>query len=268
MKYKILSNVFLKEKKLLLEISVPASFKEAIPGQFLHVRIEGSCDPLLRRPLSIHDCHPNKEGFILKILYEVVGKGTSLLSEKKAFSEIDCIGPLGNGFDLQKLMVPEKKIFIVAGGMGVAPLFFLARKIKGIPKTKFQTPIVVLIGGRTKEDILREKEFKDLGCQVHIATEDGSKGFRGRVTDLLKNILRETKGDRRETICSCGPKPMLAVISEISRQYGISAQVSLEEFMGCGMGACLGCVIRTTSGYKRICHDGPVFDSTDVIWKE
>jgi dihydroorotate dehydrogenase electron transfer subunit len=169
--------------------------------------------------------------------------------------------------------------------MGVAPLFFLAKKIIEVrgQKSEVRKP-VVLIGGRTKEHILREREFKDLGCDVHIATEDGSKGHHGRVTDLLKELLAAScapqviekkdlklKASGKEpvaTICACGPKPMLAAIADIARVKEISAQVSLEEFMGCGLGACLGCVISTTSGYKRICHDGPVFDAGEVIWKE
>lgn len=266
MKCAILSNVFLKDRRLLLELAVPTTFKSAIPGQFLHIRIEDSCDPLLRRPLSIHDVvpHSKKSGLVVRILYEVVGKGTKLLSEKKPFSEVDCLGPLGHGFDLAGL--EEKKVFIVAGGMGVAPLFFLTRRIRESqgPKSK----IHVLIGAKTKNDILREKEFKDLGCDVHVATEDGSKGHKGRVTELLKDLLLTAKSREPGVLCACGPKPMLAAISDIARQKKMPAQVSLEEFMGCGLGACLGCVIRTTSGYQRICHDGPVFDALGIIWKD
>jgi len=292
MKSDILNNVFIKERRLLLELSVPASFKSALPGQFIHVRIEDSYDPILRRPFSIHDvCESRKKNRLtLRVLYEVVGKGTELLSQKKPLSEIDMLGPLGNGFDLDKLRV-AKKIYIVAGGMGVAPLFFLAKKISETRNTKLETRnTIVLLGAKTKHDILREKEFKDLGCEVHVATEDGSKGFKGLVTDLLKGLLTSPRatvpGPKRywagiapsgrngagaplsAAICACGPKPMLAALSAIAHKYKVPAQVSLEEFMGCGLGVCLGCVIRTTSGYKRICHDGPVFDSSEIIWKE
>ncbi len=289
MKLEILNNVFIKERKLLLELSAPASFKSALPGQFIHVRIENSYDPILRRPFSIHDvCESRKKNKLtLRVLYEVKGKGTELLSQKKSLSELDCLGPLGHGFDLDKI-AQAKKIYIVAGGMGVAPLHFLAKKlIEGRkPRTKELLP-VVLIGAKTKNDILREKEFKDLGCEVHIATEDGSKGFKGRVTELLSSLLTSPRatvsGPKRywadiapsgrgaplsAAICACGPKPMLAALSVIAHKHKTQAQVSLEEFMGCGLGACLGCVIRTNSGYKRICHDGPVFDASDIIWKE
>jgi dihydroorotate dehydrogenase electron transfer subunit len=286
MKLGILNNVFIKERRLLLELSAPVSFKSALPGQFIHVRIEDSYDPILRRPFSIYDvCESRKKNRLaLRVLYEVVGKGTELLSQKKPLSEIDILGPLGNGFDLDKLCL-AKKIYIVAGGIGVAPLFFLARKLtdpagRRGPRTKSPGPIV-LIGAKTENDILREKEFKDLGCEVYVATEDGSKGFKGRVTELLNSLLScrpvasprgEQAGTRsaheQSVICACGPKPMLAAISGIAQKCNVPAQVSLEEFMGCGLGACLGCVIRTASGYERICHDGPVFDSSEIIWKE
>jgi dihydroorotate dehydrogenase electron transfer subunit len=269
MKCSVLSNVFIKERRLLMELAVGAPFKPALPGQFLHIRVEDSCDPLLRRPLSIHDIIASRKdgGYIARILYEVVGKGTALLSEKKPFSEIDVLGPLGAGFDLQKIR-KEGHVVVVAGGMGVAPLFFLARKlIQDAQHASGNSKIIILIGAKTRHDILREKEFKDLGCDVRVATEDGSKGFKGRVTDLLKEQLLAFRG-QPSVVCACGPKPMLAVVSAIARQHRVPAQVSLEEFMGCGLGACLGCVIRTTSGYRRICHDGPVFDAADILWKE
>ncbi len=257
-----------------MELAMPSDFPAALPGQFLHIRIGDSTDPLLRRPLSIHDCRHSgkKSGQIVTILYEVVGRGTTLLAEKKPYTELDCIGPLGRGFDLEKIR--SRNVYIVAGGMGVAPLFFLARTMAQDKKDRKK--LIVLIGAKTKNDILRDKEFKDLGCQLHIATEDGSRGFKGRVTDLLKDILSAADKSERglcseaacsSSICACGPKPMLSVVSDIARRNNMAAQVSLEEFMGCGLGACLGCVMDTISGYKRICHDGPVFDASDIIWE-
>lgn len=276
MKLKIIKNALIKERRYLLELAAPPSFKKSLPGQFVHIRLEDSCDPLLRRPLSIHALEEKKNGrgIALKIFYEVVGKGTELLRHAARGQEIDCIGPLGHGFDLKHLMQAEN-IFIVAGGMGVAPLFFLAEKIKEIqnPKSLPHRPagkiqINVLIGAKAQEHIMCEKEFKKLGCEVRIATDDGSKGFKGRVPDLLKKILTSTMDHGLSTICACGPKPMLAAVTDVAKQMNVHAQVSLEEFMGCGLGACLGCVIRTTSGYQRICHDGPVFDSREIIWRE
>ena len=271
MKVKILRQVFIKERHLLLDLAVPKSFEAAKPGQFVHIRIEDSLDPLLRRPLSIHDIAAHQKGGLLscRILYEIVGKGTALLAEKKALSELDILGPLGNGFDMKKLAKAKaSEIFLVAGGMGVAPLYYLAKQLVTRHQSPVTSKIIVLIGGRTREHVLCEKEFKALGCDVHVSTDDGSKGFKGRVTELLRKQLSQVPGSKSQVICACGPKPMLAALAGFGRGQGISVQVSLEEFMGCGLGACLGCVIRTTSGYKRICHDGPVFDAGDIIWTE
>jgi dihydroorotate dehydrogenase electron transfer subunit len=269
MKLTIRQQIFLKEKYLLLELLVPDSFKTASPGQFLHIRIEDSCDPLLRRPLSIHDIEKGrqKNQMVCRIIYEIVGKGTALLAQKKQLAEVDALGPLGKGFDLKKL-VSCQKVYLVAGGMGIAPLYFLAKKIVQIQKTKPGIQTIVLIGAKTKNHILREKEFGDLGLKVHVATDDGSKGFKGKVTGLLKEILLSPQSQEPLAIAACGPKAMLAAIADIAHHAHIPTQVSLEEFMGCGLGACLGCVIRTTSGFERICHDGPVFDAEEILWKE
>jgi dihydroorotate dehydrogenase electron transfer subunit len=271
MKLEILSNVILKEDHYLLELSAPQDFKEALPGQFVHCRIEDSCDPLLRRPLSLHDVDFSaKQGLgIVRVLYKAVGRGTQLLASRKPSMSLDVLGPLGKGFDL-KTLDTKKKIFIVAGGIGVAPLFFLAKQLAARSSGRpVAGKVVVLVGAKTKEQVLCEKEFKKLGCDVHISTDDGSKGFKGRVTDLLKELLPSTlpAGRQALTICACGPKPMLAVVADLAKKNNCQAQVSLEEFMGCGLGACLGCVIRTTSGYQRICHDGPVFDAGEILWR-
>lgn len=268
MKAKIQNNFFLKGHYYLLELALPDAFKKACAGQFAHIRVEESRDPLLRRPLSIHEVSSagsGKKGTI-KILYGAVGKGTRLLSEKKKGGSVDCLGPLGNGFDIKKID-RAKNIYIVAGGIGVAPLFFLVKTLTQRNGVACQKKLAVLIGAKTKADILREKDFKSLGCKVCVATEDGSKGFKGRVTELLTKELDTAVGPS-STICACGPKPMLASIAVIANKHEIPAQVSLEEFMGCGVGACLGCVIKTRDGYKRICHDGPVFDAQEIEWEE
>ena len=262
MKLQILNNIFLKEKRFLLELSATSSFPSISPGQFLHLRIEESCDPLLRRPFSIHDFIRNRKNGngTIKILYEVVGKGTALLSKKKPLSDVDVLGPLGQGFDLSKIE-KHQKIYIVAGGMGIAPLFYLARTLA------VKKPIVFL-GAKTKSHLLGEKEFKKLGCVVSVATDDGSKGFKGMVTAALNKSLQENKSDTQAVICACGPKAMLAAVAELGRRHNAGTYVSMEEFMGCGLGACLGCALRTSVGYKRICHDGPVFDAREIVWGE
>jgi len=244
----------------------------AKPGQFVNVKVNDSIEPLLRRPFSIHRI----KGRNIELLYEVVGKATEILSRKKAGESLDMIGPLGNGFNYARRTLPVRQAgthesgakrslpegdarrILVAGGMGVAPLMFLAEKLKEVKST-------VLIGARIKSEILCEREFKKLGCKVKVATDDGSKGSKGKVTGLLRHLL-STIDYRLSTIYACGPHPMLREISRIAKKYKIPAQVSLDEHMACGIGACLGCVVNTKDGYKRVCKEGPVFGVEKIIW--
>lgn len=250
LKAKLLSNKRVKDNYLHCILEAPAIAKNARPGEFVNIRITDTLDPLLRRPLSIHAV----KGRIIEVLYEVVGRSTQVLSEKKAGESLDIIGPLGNGFSI----LDTRYSILVAGGMGVAPLVFLAKKIGGRRAT-------VLIGAKTKNHIHCEKEFKELGCEVKVSTDDGSKGFKGRITGLLKNLL-STTDSRLSNIYACGPRPMLKEIALISKEKNIPAQISLEEHMACGIGACLGCVVNTKDGYKRVCKDGPVFEAKKIIW--
>jgi dihydroorotate dehydrogenase electron transfer subunit len=232
-------------------IDAPKIAKKAYPGQFVNVKISPDSDPLLRRPFSIHKV----KGSSIKILYEVVGLATRILSEKKAGEYLDIIGPLGKGFSI----INSRISILVAGGMGVAPLVFLAEKIK-----KGKT--LVLIGAKTKGQILCEKDFRGLGYEVKIATDDGTKGFRGYASELLEKILRNNKTTKqRTTIYACGPRPMLKAITQISKTYKIPAQISLEEHMACGFGACLGCVVNTKDGFQRVCKEGPVFAADQIL---
>lgn len=167
------------------------------------------------------------------------------------------IGPLGNGFSFSA-GIKNRNIILVAGGIGVAPLMFLAQRLR-------KGAVTVLIGARTKAQILCANEFKRLGCAVRSATDDGSLGVRGRVTELLEDVLAK-KAAGRPALYGCGPGPMLKAMAEVCRAYGLTAQVSLEAHMACGIGACLGCVVQTTRGYERVCKEGPVFRASDVVW--
>ncbi|MCK4905767.1 dihydroorotate dehydrogenase electron transfer subunit [bacterium] len=233
--------------------------QNSFPGQFLHIKCSSDSQPLLRRPLSIHRVTSKKT---IEILYKVVGKGTYFLSKRKKGEQIDCLGPLGNGFRLPEDQRPKTKDqrLIVAGGIGIAPLFFLTEKIKGLP-------IKVFIGAKTKDEILCAKELKKLGVKIHIATEDGSLGYKGLVSDLLKNNLLSDVCSLSSVIYACGPKAMLKEIALISKKHQIPCQVSFEQFMGCGIGICNACVIKTKQGYKRVCKDGPVFSAEEIDWK-
>ncbi len=274
---KVASNRKVTKNYYLLRLEVPFGFKDAQPGQFVHLRISDSCDPLLRRPFSIHNLvtiktKSRKQKLLLVILYELKGKGTNLLSEKRVGEYLNILGPLGRGFDLQAKNTKDSVNIIIAGGAGVAPLYSLASQFSSArtAKTK-QGKTIVLIGAGTSLKILGEKEFQDLGCEVKVATEDGTRGYKGKITRLFEKTLSklETKAKSRSQInvYACGPEAMLIELSKICAIKKIPLQVSLEEFMGCGIGACLGCAIKTKTGYQRVCHDGPVFNAQDIVWK-
>jgi dihydroorotate dehydrogenase electron transfer subunit len=254
-KNKIVYNKNFKGNYWRCIFDAPFIAKRAKPGQFLNIKLSNGLKPFLRRPFSVH----NISGSKLEILYEVLGEGTKILAGRKKGEYLDIIGPLGNGFDYQKVSKPSsQKNILIAGGIGVAPLFFLSKMIKTRNK-------IVLIGARTKKQVLSVKEFKDSGCDVRIATDDGSAGFKGRVTDLLKFLLPAI-GRQSSTIYACGPKLMLKAVSDISHKNNIPAEVSLEEHMSCGIGACLGCVVKTKKGLERVCKEGPVFNAQHLIW--
>jgi len=229
----------------------------AKPGQFLMLRVSDRINPLLRRPFSIHrliapDGHP--EG--VELLYKVAGEGTQRLSRYKKGAYVDILGPLGNGFS-----IPGNchHIFIVAGGIGVAPMLFMASdlKKKGIDLTKS----MVFLGGRSRDDLLCEKDFMSLGIRPRPITEDGSAGEKGLVTDPLEMAIKK---DRPDIICACGPVGMLRVVARIAAKHTVPCQVSIETIMACGMGACLGCAVAIkgeSDKYLHACRDGPVFDA-------
>ncbi|MCX5706937.1 MAG: dihydroorotate dehydrogenase electron transfer subunit [Candidatus Omnitrophica bacterium] len=247
LKSKILSNKKVGEHYWHCLLETPEIANHALAGQFVSIRLSGGVIPLLRRPFSIHKVN----GRNIEILYEVIGQGTKMFSGKRTGEYLDLIGPLGNGFNYGLRTTSYESQILVAGGMGVAPMVFLAKKLS-------PGRTLVLIGARKKRQILCEKEFKNLGCSVKIATDDGSTGFKGKVTDLLRSLL--------STIYACGPKPMLREVSRISKEFKIPAEISLEEHMACGIGACLGCVVKTKTGVKRVCKEGPVFNADEIAW--
>jgi len=264
-----------------MRILCPKIASRAKAGQFIMLRASKLFDPLLRRPFGIHRLCHEKDKYTLKsspscieILYKVVGKGTLILSAKKKDEEIDLIGPLGNGFYLRQNI---ETAVLVAGGIGVAPLFSLAQTLKGIKgKSTFRTELIVFIGGEKKEDILCLNDFKKVGAKVIISTEDGSSGTKGLVTDLLVNFLSDYPPlkTRNLKFFGCGPLPMLRTLSEIALSRDVPCQISFESRMACGVGACQGCTVTTGISkkgvgeilYQRVCKEGPVFDSTSILW--
>ncbi len=235
----------------------------ARPGQFLHIRIDGSFDPLLRRPISINKVD-RKRGLVF-LLYRVAGKGTLKLSKKKGGQDVDVLGPLGKGFTV-KQPSPDTFLAVVAGGMGIAPLNFLLEELR-----ESASSISVFLGARTGRSLPGQKEVAEMGYVPRIATDDGSLGYKGPVTDLFEKGLacRPTS-----FVYSCGPVAMLKQVSSVLQKHNIPGEISLEERMGCGLGACLSCVCKVKDpyseegfAYKRACTEGPVFPAREVLFQ-
>ena len=226
------------------------------PGQFAHVRILPLKHALLRRPFSIFQASADT----LSILYKTVGQGTEMLSRMQPGEELSMIGPLGRGFNVPQ-PVGETPL-LVAGGYGMAALYLLAQRSpqKGI----------VFVGGRRRVDILCEEEFKALGWEVRVTTEDGSRGEKGLVTHALQAELGRRAPGRK--LFACGPTPMLKAVGRLAAEFNLPAELSLDEHMCCGIGVCLTCVVPIKTGdgweYQRTCSEGPVFDARQVAWEE
>ncbi|MEI8349418.1 MAG: dihydroorotate dehydrogenase electron transfer subunit [Candidatus Omnitrophota bacterium] len=280
---------FLKQLRAdtyLLGFRSPYLVQVAKPGQFVHIKIDEKIT-ILRRPFSIHKISKG----IIHILFRVRGRGTNLLSQYRQGGELDILGPLGNGFDYIQRATSSAQRILVAGGMGVAPLVFLGEKLKEIKNGKIpvyrpsasrlafgsprRTPRdeqagriknTVILGAKNKNEVLAEQEFKRLGFEIRIATDDGSRGFKGTAPELLAKILSvQAPNSLSANIYACGPKEMFFNIAKIIRRYRhVHAQVSFEQFMGCGMGVCCGCAVETKNGYKKVCKDGPVFNLREI----
>ncbi|WP_275450345.1 dihydroorotate dehydrogenase electron transfer subunit [Neobacillus bataviensis] len=238
----------------IYELVVKASLVNQIkaPGQFVHIRIANALDPLLRRPISISSFHHEKEE--LTMIYRKEGKGTSLLATMEPGMELDILGPLGNGFPVEEVSGGETAL-LVGGGIGVPPLYRLSEQLvaKGVK-------IIHVLGFQTESAVFYEKEFLKNG-ETHVTTVDGTYGTKGFVTDVIKNL-------QFDCVYACGPTLMLKALEQ---QYSEKRMfLSLEERMGCGIGACFACVCKkandpTGVSYKKVCSDGPVFRAGEVV---
>lgn len=240
-----------------LTVAAPPIAQAARPGQFLHVRCGATYDPLLRRPISINTV--NRKNGSVTMLYRVIGRGTALLAQKKVGEQVNVLGPLGQPFTFDP---SYRKVALVAGGLGLAPLYFLLQELNIDDLVFFQ-------GARSASEILLTHNIKQLAKELYLATDDGSAGFKGTVVELFVNQLAFQNFD---IVYAAGPQPMLrALCLELKRNH-IKGQVSLEERMGCGVGACLCCNVKIGRGnswvYKRVCADGPVFDAEEVYWDD
>ena len=238
--FNILSNTPLTDTVYQMVLGGDTSAITA-PGQFVNIRLTGK---FLRRPISVCDCEDGK----LTIVYKVVGSGTEQLSAMKD-GELDILTGLGNGYDLS--CCGERPV-LIGGGVGVPPMYLLAKRLIALGKTP-----KVILGFNTKSEIFYEEEFKALGCEVIVTTVDGSRGIKGFVTDALTAM-------DYTYFYTCGPEPMLKAVYRCSKTSG---QMSFEERMGCGFGACMGCSCKTLTGNKRICKEGPVMRKEEILWE-
>jgi dihydroorotate dehydrogenase electron transfer subunit len=227
----------------LLWLEAPKIAQEAKPGQFVMVRCE---DYQLRRPLSIHQ----REGDQIALLFNIVGGGTQWLSERKSGNKLDLLGPLGNGFNVNA----DSKLLLAAGGIGVAPLVFLAEEA-----AKQGKEVTLLYGTASAAQLYPHlPEVK-----VITATEDGSKGKKGMITDILSDFINDA-----DQLFACGPLAMYKTMAKMNELKNKSVQISLEVRMGCGLGVCYGCTVKTENGLKQVCKDGPIFELNDILWAE
>lgn len=224
--------------------------EEAKPGQFITVACGG--DTYLKRPMGIFyaDEKTGEIGFI----YQVYGKGTKILNTRLAGEKLEVLGPLGNSFCIED---GAKSVALVGGGTGIGPMIFCASRIK-------TQDVFSFIGARSKGILCGEDEIGRWSKKVFVSTDDGSKGHKGFVTDLLEDFLERQKVGQ---VLTCGPKQMMKIVADIAAKNSVPCQVSLEEHMACGFGACLGCACETKQGeYKMVCKDGPVFRAEDIAW--
>ena len=242
----------LHERYVLLKLTDSQPLPQMMPGQFVEVQVKGSPSTFLRRPISIN--YVDRESNELWLLVATVGDGTRQLARMQAGDVLNCVFPLGNGFTPA---VSSEKVLLVGGGVGVAPLLYMGAEMMrmGIAPT-------FLLGARTAQDLLMIDIFKRYG-RVFVTTEDGSEGEKGFVTN--HSLLQQERFDR---ISTCGPTPMMKAVARYARQNDINCEVSLENLMACGLGACLCCVEKTVDGNLCVCKDGPVFNIQRLLWQD
>ena len=240
--FEIRSNVALTDTAYKMVLAGDTSAITA-SGQFVNIQLDGL---FLRRPISI--CDYDDETFT--IIYKVVGKGTEAMAAMAPGTKLDILTGLGNGYDIS--LVGEKPV-LMGGGFGVPPMYNLAKKLLAAGKE-----IQVILGFNTAAVVFYEEEFKALGCSVTVTTVDGSYGVKGFITTPLENM-------DYDYFCTCGPEPMLKAVYKATKTPG---QMSFEERMGCGFGACMGCSCKTLTGYKRICKEGPVMKKEEILWED
>ena len=247
----VVSVEHIHERYVLIKLTQALPLPEMVPGQFVEIRVDGSPKTFLRRPISIH--FVDREHNELWLLVATVGDGTRKLAQLQSGDLLNCVLPLGNGFTPAK---PGEKVLLVGGGVGVAPLLYM-----GAEMAKARIEPTFLLGARTQKDLLMLAAFEQYG-RVFVTTEDGSSGEKGFVTN--HSLLQQEHFDR---ISTCGPTPMMKAVARLAKAQDIDCEVSLENLMACGVGACLCCVENTTEGHVCVCKEGPVFNTRKLLWQ-
>ena len=263
----VLSNREVQDGHFLMSLRLPPLFATPLPGQFVMIRLKNRKDLLLGRPFSVSGFHRHEEHVQIEILYRIAGQGTSLFAKLRTGDQVDLLGPLGHSFEIPR---STKKVILVSGGIGIAPIRYLLACLRS--KRFDRTPSVDLfMGAKTLHELLELESIRSSCDSLKVCTDDCSMGHHGPVTEPLEKALKHYPL-KNTLICACGPLGMIRRLSELLAQHPVPCQVSLEERMACGLGACLGCAIavRGENGerqYQRVCHEGPVFNLRDILWE-
>lgn len=245
---KVIQNIQIADNYYLMKVEGDKIPQHSKPGQFFMLQCKDN-SKVLRRPISLH----NVEGNTLEFYYEALGKGTKEFTQLSTGETINIQGPLGNGYDTD---LKGKNIVVIGGGMGMAPIKYLIKDLKD------NNDITFIGGGRNAGAVKIIEKFDFKNIELKVATDDGSVGAKGNTVDILKEVL---KGKDIDIIYTCGPHPMMEAVAKVAQENNIRCQISLEERMACGIKACVGCSILTKKGMKKVCYDGPVFESTDIV---
>lgn len=243
----------ISDRHVLMKLTHDEPLPEMLPGQFVEVRIDQTPSVFLRRPISI--CFVDRTANELWLLVATIGDGTRWLGSLQPGDTVNCVQPLGNGFEKPSGKTAGSKLLLIGGGVGVAPLLYLGAMLKGQ-----DCEVTFLLGGRSAKDVLLLDEFKKYG-RVCVTTEDGTLGEKGFVTN--HSVL----SDDFDKIYTCGPTPMMKAVARYANEKGIDCEASLENMMACGLGACLCCVEKTTEGNLCVCKEGPVFNIKRLLWQ-
>lgn len=261
----VLDNEEIQQDCFLMTVRTSPAFQEPLPGQFVMLRIAGLNEPFLSRPISIYSFSREENYCAIELLYRVVGKGTQIMAGLIEDSQVEINGPLGNGFDTTSV---KENVVIVSGGIGVAPLSMLSETLR---RTNPSTNMMIYKGFQSVSAVVGLEKLQRFCRNISVCTDDGSLGEKGFVTQIFQKDMKNFSPGNT-SIYACGPQPMLKALAKILNGTKFNCQVSLEERMACGVGACMGCAVAVkdkdgSPAYRRVCADGPVFNMQDIIWE-